>query len=142
MKYLLFLLALPAFAQTSLTIRVVDNGVEQVAKVSGPAAAQGLEVLKQWLAKQTVCTQVAEVPAIITNNIVTTPAVPGYQDCKPKYLNVADFIKQLTLDVTERFAPEFPSSAIKPDVDEVKAKQAIVDAKRKALFDAARAEKP
>lgn len=142
MKLALFLIASAAFAQTSLVIRVTDNGQESIAKVSGPAAVAGLDVLKQWMATQTICAPVPEVPAVITGGKVTTTAVPASQSCVPKYANPAELVKALTLNTAEQLAPQYPSAALMADVNEAKAKQAIVDAKRKAAFDAARAEKP
>ena len=140
---LTLLIAGLGLAQNSLVIRVTDAGVESIAKVSGPAAVAGLDVLKQWMATQTVCTPVPEVPAVVDiDGKVTTPAVPASQTCKPKYANPAELVKTLTLDTAEQLAPQYPSATLKADVDEAKAKQAIVEAKRKAAFAAARAEKP
>ena len=139
-----FFIALSAFGQpqNAVFIRVIDAGVESVAKVSGPAAVAGLDVLKQWMATQTICTPVPEVPAVVTNGVVNTPAVPASRDCKPKYSNPAELIKTLTLDTAEQLAPQYPPALLRADIDEAKAKQAIVEAKRKAAFAAARAEKP
>jgi hypothetical protein len=136
------LLAGLGLAQTSLVIRVTDAGVESIAKVSGPAAVAGLDVLKQWMATQTICTPVPKVPAVDGDADVTTAAIPASRDCKPKYSNPAELIKTLTLDTAEQLAPQYPPALLRADVDEAKAKQAIVEAKRKAAFAAARAEKP
>lgn len=139
----LLFLAVSAFAQTSLVIRVMDNGQESVARVSGQAAIQGLDILKQWMATQQICTPVAEVPAERDGDgNVTKPGTPAGQNCAPKFANPAELVKSLTLDTAQQLAPQYPSAALKADVEEAKAKAAIVEAKRKALFDAARAEKP
>ena len=151
MKLLLSLLLLPAgsaVAQTSLIIRVTDNGVESVAKVSGAPAVQGLSVLKSWMLTQATCTTIPEVPgvpAVLTNGVATTPAVPAVpasQSCVPKYADPAALIKALTLDTAEQLAPQFPSPAMKPLVDAEEAAKAATIAARKAAFAAARAEKP
>ena len=149
MKTLLFLtFAGLGLAQNSIVIRVVKGGVESVAKVSGPAAAAGIEVLEKWMATQTVCVVVPFVPgtpAMIVDGVETVPAVagvPASQTCTPKYDHVAAWAKEVILATTETLAPLYPSAALKADVDDVAARQAAVEAKRKALFAAARAEKP
>lgn len=136
------LLAGLGLAQTSVVIRVTDNGVETVAKTSGAPAAQGLSVLKAWMATQTVCTTIPEVPATVdSKGVIVTPAVPSSQSCVPKYADVAQLIKALTLDTAEQLAPQFPSAALKPLVDAEEAAKSATIAARKAAFAAARAEK-
>lgn len=109
-------------AQTSVVIRVTEGGVESVAKVSGVPAVAALDVLRQWMATQSVCDTA--------------------QDCKAKYANLAELVKALTLDTAEQLAPQYPSALLKADVEEAKAKQASIEAKRRAAFAAARSEKP
>lgn len=149
MKTLLFLtFAGLGLAQNSIFIRVTKGGVESVAKVSGPAAAAGIEVLEKWMATQTVCFVkpfTPGTPAVIVDAVETVPAVagiPSSQTCTQKYAHVADWAKEVILATTETLAPLYPSAALKADVDDVAARQAALEAKRKALFDAARAEKP
>lgn len=113
--------------QSALHITVImPDGTEHTAKVTGAPAAAGLDVLMQWLAKQRVC-----VPS-------TVPDVPTV--CTLQYPNLAQAIKALVIDKAEEQAPKFPSSALKADADEIAAKQAALEAKRKAAFAAARAE--
>lgn len=149
MKTLLFLtFAGFGLAQNSIVINVVKDGVKTSSKVSGPAAAAGIEVLEKWMATQTVCVVVPFLPgtpATVVDGVETAPAVagvPASQTCTPKFANVADWGKELILATTETLASQYPSSALKADVDDVAARQAAVEAKRKALFAAARAEKP
>ena len=135
-------------AQNSITVRVVKAGVESVAKISGIPAAAGIEVIEKWAATQTVCVMVPfvpEVPATVVNGVVTVPAVPAVpsvQACTPKFANVAEVGKEFIVGQAEGLAAQFPSSASKAEVDDVAARQAALEAKRRALFAAARAEKP
>lgn len=124
---LLTLTALALAAQTpkaSIVIRVTDDaGTLYVAKITGAPASAGLEVLSKWMATQTAC-DAAKPPV-----------------CSPKYPNAAEVVKSLTLDTTEKLAKQYPSSQTEADVAEITAKIAALEAKRKALFDAARSEK-
>jgi hypothetical protein len=142
----LFAFCLSLFAQDQSRLRVIvtmPDGTEHIARISGAPAAAGMDVLRQWLATQQVCTPIAEVPAERdANGNVTKPGTPPGQSCIPKYSNPAEFIKALVLDTAESLAPQFPSAGLKPDVDDIKARQAALEAKRKAAFAAARAEKP
>jgi hypothetical protein len=127
---LFLLVAGLGLAQNSITIRVVKNGVATEAKISGAPAAAGIEVVEKWMVTQQVCT--------------TAPPVDGVAQqpvCTPKYASVAETGKEFILGQVERLSEQFPSSALTADIDEAKAKAAIVAAKRKALFEAARAEK-
>ncbi len=131
MRILLLLIAASAcFAQNSITVRVVKNGVAQTATITGVPAAAGIEVVEKWMATQQTCT--------------TAPPVEGVAQepvCVPKFTSVAETGKEFIVGTVERLSESFPSSALVVDIDEAKAKAAIVSAKRKALFDAARAEK-
>jgi hypothetical protein len=116
-------LALAAQPKASIVIRVVDDaGVLTTAKITGVPASAGLDTLAQFIATQQDCTGQPQV-------------------CTPKYADGADFVKKLLLSTVEQIAPKFPSAATKADVDEITAKIAALEAKRKQLFDAARAEK-
>ena len=144
MKTLLFLtFAGLGLAQNSMVITVVKDGVESVSKVSGPAAAAGIEVLEKYMATQKVCVVTPGKPAEFdTQNNLLTPGVARSEECTAKFADVSQFAKEIVLAKTEELAPQFPSAALAADVAEVKAAQDVVDSKRKALFDAARAEKP
>lgn len=124
---ILSLLALGLSAQTpnaSIVIRVTDNaGVLTTAKITGVPAVAGLDTLTQFLATQVDC-----------NNVVP-------QICTPRYDGVADLTKKLLIKFLEEIAPKYPSASTKADADEIDAKIAALQAKRKALFDAARSEK-
>ena len=123
---LIILSALALAAQTpkeSIVIRVTDSaGVLTTAKITGVPAAAGLDTLTQFLATQVDCTG--------------TPQV-----CTPRYENAADLVKKHLIRLLEEIAPKFPSAATKADADEIDAKIAALQAKRKQLFDAARGEK-
>ena len=125
---LLFLaLSLTATAQTpkaSIVIRVTDDaGNLTTAKITGNAASAGLDSLTQWMATQTTCDS-------------ATPPV-----CTPKYANAAELTKAHLISLLESIVSQYPSSATQAEVAELVAKKAALDAKRKALFEAARAEK-
>ena len=123
---ILILSALSLAAQTtsaSIVIRVTDDaGVLTVAKITGVPASAGLDTLKQWMATQTTCDN-------------ATPQV-----CTPKYASVAAVVKALVIDTVEPLAPRFPSSATKSAEADIATRKAALDAARKALFDAAKAE--
>jgi len=144
MKTLLFLtFAGLGLAQNSIVINVVKDGVKTSSKVSGPAAAAGIEVLEKYMATQKVCVVTPGKPAEFdTVNNLLTPGVARSESCTPKFADVSEFAKEILLDKTEQLAAQFPSAALAADVAQVKAAQEAVDSKRKALFDAARAEKP
>jgi len=116
-------LALSAQPKAKIVFNVTDDSGQQVsAKITGVPASAGLDSLTQFLATQVDCTG--------------TPQV-----CTPRYGNVADYAKKLLIKALEEIAPKFPSASTKADVDEIDAKIAALQAKRKALFDAARGEK-
>lgn len=123
----LLFLALGLQAQTpkaSIVIRVTDDaGTLYVAKITGTPASAGLDTLKQWMATQTICD-------------TANPPV-----CTPKFTDAADAAKEMIVGKMESLAPQFPSAQSKADVEEIDTKIAALQAKRKQLFDAARAEK-
>jgi hypothetical protein len=109
-------LCLSLFAQ-SITFTVTEaDGTTQTATISGPAAAAGIDSAKQWLATQ------------------------KDRDGNPKYAHLADMLKQSAIDFAERISLRFPSASTKAIVAEIAAKQAALDAARKALMDAARGQ--
>lgn len=116
-------LAVAAYGQ-SIVIRVTQaDGTVEVAKVSGIPAAAAIDTLQQFMATQKVCD-------------TATPPV-----CTASYPTVADLLKSHSLALLAQLAPQFPSAATKADVAEIQSKVAALEAKRKALFDAAKAEK-
>lgn len=119
MKTILLILAsLAAFAQPKIVIEVTDaQGTLHRARITGTPAAAGLESLNAWLATQ------------------------KNEDQSPKYANAAELTKFHLIALLEQLVAAFPSSATAADVAEIKAKEAALAAKRRALFDAARAEK-
>lgn len=115
---LLLFASLACFAQPKIIIEVTNaDGTVSRAKITGAPAAAGLESLNAWLATQ------------------------QNEDKTPKFANAADLTKQHLIALLEQLVAAFPSSATAADVAEIKAKEAALAAKRKALFDAARAEK-
>jgi len=144
MKTFLFLtFAGLGLAQNSIVINVVKEGVKTSSKVSGPAAAAGIEVLEKFMATQKVCVVTPGKPAEFdTENNLIAPGVARSVSCTPKFADVSEFVKEILIDKTEQLASQFPSAALAADVAQAKAAQDVVDSKRKALFDAARAEKP
>lgn len=126
---ILILSALALAAQTpkeSIIIRVTDKtGTLTTAKITGIPASAGLEVINKHLLTQVDC--------------AGTPQV-----CTPRYPDGAvQFIKnKLIIEPIEKeYAPKYPSSQTEADVALIDAKIAELQAKRKALFDAARGEK-
>lgn len=123
---ILSLLALGLSAQApkeKIVINVTDAaGVVTSAKITGVPASAGLDTLTQFLATQVDC--------------AGTPQV-----CTPRYEGAADLVKKKLIAFLEEIAPKFPSAATKADADEIDAKIAALQARRKQLFDAARGEK-
>lgn len=122
--------ALALAAQTptaSIVITVVEvvggKAVTSESQVAGAAAQAGLESLRAWMATQQNCTQ------------APTPV------CTPKFSDPAAVLKQHGITLLEQIAPMFPSSATVADVAAIKSLEDALAAKRKAIFDAARAEK-
>jgi hypothetical protein len=139
-----FLIAISAFAQNSITVRVVKNGVATEAVVSrGADAAAGIDIAEQWMATQQVCKPIAAVPAVLDDKgVVITPEVPADPGCTPKYANVAEVGKAFILGNIKQLSDTFVSSALKADEDEIKAKRAALEAKKKAMFERSEKEKP
>lgn len=127
----------------SITINIThDNGTKETAKVTGPAASAGLDTFGQWMATQTVTTQVPGIPAVLdANGVEVTPAVPPSTTTAPKFANHAEGFKGVLMGTVKQLSPAFPSAATKPDVDEITAKIAALEAKRAALFAAAENER-
>jgi hypothetical protein len=122
---ILFIFGLCLHGQTKAQIVISitdDSGKVTTAKVTGTAASAGMDSLGQWMATQQNCTN-------------ATPPV-----CTPKFANAAEFVKTLLLDTAAQIAPKFPSAATKAIQAEIDKKQKELDAARKALFDAAKAE--
>ena len=119
MKTIILILAAAALAaQPKIVIEVTDaQGTVHRAKITGAPAAAGLESLNAWIATQ------------------------KNEDQSPKYANAAEVTKMHLISLLEQVVGAFPSSATAADVAEIQAKQAALAAKRKAMFDAARAEK-
>jgi len=128
MKLLLSLLLLAGLGlaqdQSRLVIRLTNpDGTVSEARISGKPAAQGFDVLRQWLATQQNC--------------------PTPDTCTPKYANGAEFVKELVLGSVESIARQgnFVSSELAAEAADIRARVAAFEAKRKAAFEAARAEK-
>lgn len=128
-------------ANITFTIKEDDNKT-YTAKVTGAAASAGLDTVKQFMATQFAEVVTPGIPAVldVDGNIVT-PEVPAITTRHPKWENPSEFFKSNAIDVLERLAPQFPSAATKADADEIDAKIAALQAKRAALFAAARSEK-
>ena len=118
-----------------------DTGAKQTAKVTGAAASAGLDTIRQFMATQFTEVTTPGTPAVLDiNGNVVTPEVPPVTTRVPKWANEAEFFKSNAIDVLEGLAPRFPSAATKADADEIDAKIAALQAKRAALFAAARGE--
>lgn len=127
MKLIILLLSALAISaqmpKAKIVFSVTDDSGQQVsAKITGVPASAGLDTLTQFLATQVDCTG--------------TPQV-----CTPRYSDAADYAKKLLIKALEEIAPKFPSASTRADVEEIDSKIAALQAKRKALFDAARGEK-
>lgn len=119
-----------------------DGGAKYTAKVTGAAASAGLDTVKQFMATQFTEVVTPGIPAVLdVDGNVVTPEVPSTTTRVPKWVDSAQFFKSNAIDVLERLAPQFPSAATKADAAEIDAKIAALQAKRAALFAAARGEK-
>jgi hypothetical protein len=136
-----FILAAAAFGQDQSKVEItitLANGTKLVESISGPPAAAGIETVGLWMATQTKCKTVAEVPAERdAEGNITKPGTPGGQECKPKYDSVADALKHMVVNSALALAQQFPSKALQADIVELRQKMAAIEAKRKALADAA-----
>ena len=142
MKLILpFILAASAFAQDQSRVEItitLANGSKLVESISGPPAAAGIETVSLWMATQTECRTVAEVPAETdADGNVTKPGKPAGQECKPKYDSVADALKHMVVNSALALAQQFPSKALQADIAALRAQMAAIEAKRKALAEAA-----
>ena len=142
MKFILaFTLAAAAFAQDQSKVEItitLPNGTKLTESISGPPAAAGIETVSLWMATQTECRTVAEVPAERdAEGNVTKPGKPSGQECKPKYDSVADALKHMVVNSALALAQQFPSKALQADILALRQKMAAIEAKRKALAEAA-----
>lgn len=140
----LILAAVAAFAQDQSEVEfavTLPNGTKLVESISGAPAAAGIETVSLWMATQVECKPVAEVPAEKdAEGNVTKPGKPAGQECKPKYKSVADALKHMVVNSALALAQQFPSKALQPDIAELRNKMAAIEAKRKALAEAALAQ--
>ena len=142
MKFILALtLAAAAFAQDQSKVEItitLANGTKLVESISGPPAAAGIETVGLWMATQTECRTVAEVPAETdADGNVTKPGKPAGQECKPKYDSVADALKHMVVNSALSLAQQFPSKALQADILALRQQMAAIEAKRKALAEEA-----
>jgi len=142
MKFILALtLAAAAFAQDQSKVEItitLANGTKLVESISGPPAAAGIETVSLWMATQTECRTVAEIPAETdAEGNVTKPGKPAGQECKPKYDSVADALKHMVVNSALSLAQQFPSKALQADILALRQQMAAIEAKRKALAEAA-----
>ena len=139
-----FILAAAAFGQDQSRVEItitLANGTKLVESISGPPAAAGIETVGLWMATQTECRTVAEIPAERdADGNITKPGTPGGQQCKPKYDSVADALKHMVVNQALSLAQQFPSKALQADIVELRQKMAAIEAKRKALAEAALAQ--
>lgn len=139
-----FILAAAAFGQDQSKVEItitLPNGEKLTESISGAPAAAGIDTLSQWMATQTECRPVAEVPAEKdADGNVTKPGKPAGQECKPKYDSVADAVRHMIVNQALALAQQFPSKALQPDIAELRNKMAAIEAKRKALAEAALAQ--
>ncbi len=143
MKFILSFIfaAFAAFGQDQSKVEItitLPNGTKLVESISGAPAAAGIDTLSQWMATQTECRTVAEIPAEkdADGNIVK-PGKPGGQECKPKYESVADAVRHMIVNQALSLAQQFPSKALQADILALRQQMAAIEAKRKALAEAA-----
>lgn len=123
---LLFAGACLAQDRSALRITVIAaDGTESTETITGAPAAAGLQVLSQYMATQQACDLDGDGNKI---------------NCRPKYRTTAAFIRYLVIREAEEHSPKFPSSQLKPLIDDLKAREAAIETARKALFDAAKAQ--
>jgi hypothetical protein len=109
----------PAPAGPSISITVTDaQGQAFTAKVYGVPAGAAMEILAQWMATQ------------------------SRPDGSPKYANVADVIRQHSIElVRSLIAQGYMSSETKAEVERVRAAQQAIEDRRRQLIDAALAQR-
>ena len=135
------LAAFAAFGQDQSRVEItitLANGSKLVESISGAPAAAGIETVGLWMATQTDCKTVAEIPAERdADGNITKPGTPGGQECKPKYDSVADALKHMVVNSALALAQQFPSKALQADILALRQQMAAIEAKRKALAEAA-----
>jgi hypothetical protein len=109
----------PAPAGPSISITVTDaQGQAFTAKVYGVPAGAAMEILAQWMATQTKA------------------------DGSPKYVNVADVIRQHSIELVRSLIGQgYMSSETRAEVERVRAAQQAIEDRRRQLIDAALAQR-
>ena len=125
---LLLIFAAVALAQDKSALRIVvtmPDGTKHESAITGPPAAAGLQILQQSIAAEQACDLDGD-----GNNV----------NCRAKFANPALYVRALVIEKAKELALLYPSSQLKPLVDDLKAREAAIAAARKALFDAAKAQ--
>lgn len=125
---LLLIFAGACLAQDKSALRitvVAADGTESTETITGAPAAAGLQVLSQYMATQQACDMDGDGNKV---------------NCRAKFANAALYVRALVIEKAKELAPLYPSSQLKPLVDDLKAREAAIEAARKALFDAAKAQ--
>jgi hypothetical protein len=135
LSLLFFTLAGLGLAQDQSRLRIVltnPDGTTVEARITGKPAAQGFDILRQWMLTQTVCTTASPVDGVAQEPV-----------CAPKFANGAEYVKELVLGSVESIAKQgnFVSAELAAEAADIRARVAALEAKKKAAFDAARAEK-
>lgn len=105
---------IPAGPSIVITVTKAD-GIVHTSRIAGIPAQAGLEVLDKWFATQT------------------------NDDGTPKYSHAADLVKQNLIDVMQRLVEAgYTSSQTEAEIKAIQTKLAEIQAKRAALFEAAR----
>ena len=109
----------PATSGPSISITVTDaQGEAFTAKVYGVPAGAAMEILAQWMATQ---------------------AKP---DGSPKYANVADVIRQHSIELVRSLIGQgYMSNETRAEVERVRAAQQAIEDRRRQLIDAALAQR-
>ena len=109
----------PATSGPSISITVTDpQGQAFTAKVYGAPAGAAMEILAQWMATQTKA------------------------DGSPKYANVADVIRQHSIELVRSLVSQgYMSSETRIEVEKVRAAQQAIEDKRRQLIEAALAQR-
>ena len=109
----------PATSGPSISITVTDpQGQAFTAKVYGVPAGAAMEILAQWMATQTKA------------------------DGSPKYANVADVIRQHSIELVRSLIGQgYMSNETRAEVERVRAAQQAIEDRRRQLIDAALAQR-
>ena len=109
----------PATSGPSISITVTDaQGEAFTAKVYGVPAGAAMEILAQWMATQTKA------------------------DGSPKYANVADVIRQHSIELVRSLIGQgYMSNETRAEVERVRAAQQAIEDRRRQLIDAALAQR-